>query len=128
MESVYGYFANSNSRQARLKEMHAILDTDDVKLKCIHTPTGKSTMDTLRDMQGEEEGGTKFQEFRYSLVVNNGNTYFKGEKIRSTRQMRLAVDGMRQHLVNNLIDNMNYRLPDIGLFKAFRILDRKSLP
>ncbi|KAI9527159.1 hypothetical protein NQZ68_032739 [Dissostichus eleginoides] len=34
--SIYGYFSNSSSRQARLKEMHVILDTDDVKLKSIH--------------------------------------------------------------------------------------------
>ncbi|KAI8494018.1 hypothetical protein Bbelb_283650 [Branchiostoma belcheri] len=31
MGSVYGYFANSSSRQARLKDMHDILDTDDVQ-------------------------------------------------------------------------------------------------
>ncbi|KAK5921107.1 hypothetical protein CgunFtcFv8_024843 [Champsocephalus gunnari] len=28
--SIYGYFSNSSSRQAWLKEMHVILDTDDV--------------------------------------------------------------------------------------------------
>ncbi|KAF3833186.1 hypothetical protein F7725_026851 [Dissostichus mawsoni] len=34
--SIYGYFSNSSSLQAGLKEMHVILDTDDVKLKSIH--------------------------------------------------------------------------------------------
>ncbi|KAJ4925646.1 hypothetical protein JOQ06_018371, partial [Pogonophryne albipinna] len=29
--SIYGYFSNSSSRQAWLKEMHVILDTDDVQ-------------------------------------------------------------------------------------------------
>ncbi|KAI4805718.1 hypothetical protein KUCAC02_010317 [Chaenocephalus aceratus] len=39
--SIYGYFSNSSSRQARLKEMHVILDTDDVQ------PAVTSTINAL---------------------------------------------------------------------------------
>ncbi|XP_066285288.1 zinc finger protein 862-like [Branchiostoma lanceolatum] len=84
-------------------------------------------MDVLRAMQGDGGGGAKFREFKNNLVVNNGDTYFKGEKIKSTRQMRQAVDGVRQNFIDNLIVNMDGRFPDIGLFKALRILDPKSL-
>ncbi|KAI4828964.1 hypothetical protein KUCAC02_023032 [Chaenocephalus aceratus] len=41
MGSIYGYFSNSSSRQARLKEMHVILDTDDVQ------PAVTSTINAL---------------------------------------------------------------------------------
>ncbi|KAK5919099.1 hypothetical protein CgunFtcFv8_023022 [Champsocephalus gunnari] len=40
VRSIYGYF-NSSSRQARLKEMHVILDTDDVQ------PAVTSTINAL---------------------------------------------------------------------------------
>ncbi|KAI4816197.1 hypothetical protein KUCAC02_008534 [Chaenocephalus aceratus] len=39
--SIYGYFSNSSSRQARLKERHVILDTDDVQ------PAVTSTINAL---------------------------------------------------------------------------------
>ncbi|KAI8487935.1 hypothetical protein Bbelb_343830 [Branchiostoma belcheri] len=57
-----------------------------------------STTSALRAMQGEEGGGpkAKFQEFRNSLVTNNWGTYFKGEKIKSTRPIRLALDDVAE--------------------------------
>ncbi|KAF3841167.1 hypothetical protein F7725_007029, partial [Dissostichus mawsoni] len=204
--SIYGYFSNS-SRQARLKEMHVILDTDDVKLKSIHAvrwlsfgeanvalhrtmrtvaevfqqdaelmhdtmaetlakamltyefiainsllcdilgtiaclskafqlkslsfanvqPAVTSTINALRAMQIGDEGGPKFQEFLANIAENNGETYFKGEKIKATRAMRQAVDGVRQRFLDP-IQNIEDRFPDIGLFSAFRIFDPRCLP
>ncbi|KAJ4929714.1 hypothetical protein JOQ06_018736, partial [Pogonophryne albipinna] len=77
--SIYGYFSNSSSRQARLKEMHVILDTDDVQPAI------------------GDEGGPKFQEFLANIAEKNGEMYFKGEKIKATRAMRQAVDGELVH-------------------------------
>ncbi|KAK1890763.1 Zinc finger protein 862 [Dissostichus eleginoides] len=197
--SIYGYFSNSSSLQARLKEMHVILDTDDVKLKSIHAVRWLSfgeahvalhrtmhavaevfqqdaelmhdtmaetlakamltyefiginsllcdilgtiaclskafqlkplysTINALRAMQIGEEGGPKFQEFLANIAENNGETYFKGEKIKATRVMRQAVDGVRQRFLDTLIQNIEDRFPDIGLFSAFRIFDPRCLP
>ncbi|KAJ4931612.1 hypothetical protein JOQ06_010056 [Pogonophryne albipinna] len=49
-----------------------------------------STITALRAMQIGDEGGPKFQEFLANIAENNSETYFKGEKIKATRQ---AVDG-----------------------------------
>ncbi|KAI4815993.1 hypothetical protein KUCAC02_006114 [Chaenocephalus aceratus] len=146
--SIYGYFSNSSSRQARLEEMHVILDTDDVKLKScrplaeLRVPEQGipakvpflrkcSACCNLNDqgaMQIGDEGGPKFQEFLANIAENNGETYFKGEKIKVTRAMRQAVDGVRQRFLDTLIQNIEDRFPDIGLFSAFRIFDPRCLP
>ncbi|KAF3836206.1 hypothetical protein F7725_028764 [Dissostichus mawsoni] len=70
----------------------------------------------------------KFQEFLANIAENNGETYFKGEKINATRAMRQAVDGVRQRFLDTLIQNIEDRFPDIGLFSAFRIFDPRCLP
>ncbi|KAK5929879.1 hypothetical protein CgunFtcFv8_011072 [Champsocephalus gunnari] len=206
--SIYGYFSNSSSRQARLKEMHVILDTDDVKLKSIHAvrwlsfgeanvalhrtmravaevfqqdavlmhdtmaetlakamltyefiainsllcdilgtiaclskafqlkslsfanvqPAVTSTINALRAMQIGDEGGPKFQEFLANIAENNGETYFKGEKIKATRAMWQDVDGVRQRFLDTLMQNIEDLSPDIGLFSAFRFFDPRCLP
>ncbi|KAK1876031.1 Zinc finger protein 862 [Dissostichus eleginoides] len=78
-------------------------------------------------MQIGEEGGPKFQELA-NIAENNGETYFKGEQIKATRAMRQAVDGVRQRFLDTLIQNIEDRFPDIGLFSAFRIFDPRCLP
>ncbi|KAI8519944.1 hypothetical protein Bbelb_032010 [Branchiostoma belcheri] len=71
-------------------------------------PAVSSTTSALWAMQGEEGGGPKFQELRNSLVTNNGDTVTltaRGRRslIKSTRPMRLALHGVRQNFIDNII-------------------------
>ncbi|XP_078576404.1 zinc finger protein 862-like [Branchiostoma floridae x Branchiostoma japonicum] len=230
--SIYGYFSNSASRQARLKEMTDILETDHVKLKSIHAvrwlsyneanlalnrtlPAVKETLkedgenlhdataeglaksimcydflaynhlmcdilgaiallsktlqqdglsfasikvccttcielpfkhgfqniwlnpnpevdtaiNTLRTMQ-LGNGDVKFAEFLADITVHDdsSDTFFKGEKIQATPQMRQAVERARNEYINELIDNIESRFPETGILSACKIFEPRHLP